>query len=48
MADLGDEWRAMVCVEASNIRDFAVDLAPGERHTMKTIIHVAAAPGDAL
>jgi glucose-6-phosphate 1-epimerase len=48
MADLGDEWRAMVCVEASNIRDFAVDLAPGEQHTMKTIIKVAAALGDAF
>ena len=36
----------MACVEASNIRDFAVDLAPGEQHTMKTIIRVAAAPGD--
>jgi glucose-6-phosphate 1-epimerase len=48
MADLGDEWRKMVCVEASNIRDFAVDLTPGERHTMRTIIHVAAVPGDAF
>src|ERR1700691_2309185 len=41
-----DEWRAMACVEASNIRAFAVDLAPGEQHTMKTSIRVAAAPGD--
>jgi glucose-6-phosphate 1-epimerase len=48
MADLGDEWRAMVCVEGSNIRDSAVDLAPGEQHTMKTIIHVAPASGDAF
>jgi glucose-6-phosphate 1-epimerase len=47
LADLGDdEWRNMACVEASNIRDFAVHLAPGERHTMKTVITVAAAPGD--
>jgi glucose-6-phosphate 1-epimerase len=44
MAD--DEWRAMACVEASNMRAFAVDLAPGEQHTMKTSIRVAAAPGD--
>jgi glucose-6-phosphate 1-epimerase len=44
LADLGDdEWRAMACVEASNIRDFAVDLLPGQQHTMKTIIHVSAA-----
>ncbi len=47
MADLGgDGWRTMACVEASNMRAFAVDLAPGEQHTMKTVIHVAAAPGD--
>ena len=46
MADLGDdEWRAMACVEASNIRDFAVVLAPGEQHSMKTRIRVAAARG---
>jgi hypothetical protein len=38
----------MVCVEASNIRDFAVDLAQGEQHTMKTIIHVTTALGDAF
>jgi glucose-6-phosphate 1-epimerase len=47
LADLGDdEWRAMACVEASNIRAYAVDLAPGQQHTMKTVIQVAAAPGD--
>ena len=39
----GDEWRTMACVEASNIRDFAVDLLPGQLHTMTTIINVAAA-----
>jgi glucose-6-phosphate 1-epimerase len=47
LADLGDEeWRAMACVEASNMRAFAVDLAPGQQHTMKTVIQVVAAPGD--
>ncbi len=31
LADLADdEWRTMACVEASNIRAFAVELAPGE------------------
>lgn len=41
LADLGDdEWRTMACVEAGNIRGLAVDLAPGEQHTMKTVIHV--------
>ena len=47
LPDLGDdEWRAMACVEASNIRAFAVELAPGEQHIMKTTIRVAAATGD--
>jgi glucose-6-phosphate 1-epimerase len=46
MAD--DEWRAMACVEASNIRAFAVDLAPGKQHTMRTTIRVGAAPGDSV
>jgi glucose-6-phosphate 1-epimerase len=49
LADLGDdEWRTMACVEACNIRNLAVDLAPGQQHTMKTSIHVAAAPRDSL
>jgi glucose-6-phosphate 1-epimerase len=39
----GDEWRAMACIEASNIRDFAVDLLPGQQHSMKTIVNVSAA-----
>jgi len=46
LADLGDEWRAMACVEASNMRAFGVDLAPGQQHTMKTVIQVEAVPGD--
>jgi glucose-6-phosphate 1-epimerase len=47
MSDLGDDgWRTMACVEASNMRAFGVDLAPGQQHTMKTVIQVAAAPGD--
>ena len=47
LADLGDEeWQAMACVEASNMRAYAIDLAPGQQHTMKTVIQVAAAPGD--
>ncbi len=47
LADLGDEeWRTMACVEASNMRACAVDLGPGEQHTMKTVIQVTAAPGD--
>jgi hypothetical protein len=30
----------MVCVEPSNVSDFAVDLAPGQQHTMKAIVRV--------
>jgi glucose-6-phosphate 1-epimerase len=42
MSDLGkDEWQVMACAEASNIRDFAVTLKPGERHTMAATIRVA-------
>jgi glucose-6-phosphate 1-epimerase len=41
MADLGDdEWRQMACIEASNILDFAVPLAPGEQHTMSAHMKV--------
>jgi glucose-6-phosphate 1-epimerase len=39
LADLGEEgWRTMACVEAGNIREDAVDLGAGEKHTMKTAI----------
>jgi glucose-6-phosphate 1-epimerase len=41
LADLGDEWRTMACVEASNIRAFAVDLQPGQQHSMRTLIKVS-------
>lgn len=35
MEDFGDDdWTRMVCVEVCNIRDAAVDLAPGGSHTM--------------
>jgi glucose-6-phosphate 1-epimerase len=43
LSDLGDdEWRNMACVEASNMRAYPVDLAPGQQHIMKTVIQVAA------
>lgn len=39
MSDLGkDEWQQMVCAEASNIRDSAVTLAPGQQHIMAATI----------
>jgi glucose-6-phosphate 1-epimerase len=43
LADLGDdEWREMACVEASNIMAHAIELAPGEEHTMWAVLRVAA------
>jgi glucose-6-phosphate 1-epimerase len=42
MADFADdEWMQMICVETSNVSDFAVDLAPGGQHTMTAIVRVA-------
>jgi glucose-6-phosphate 1-epimerase len=43
MADLGDEWRGMVCVETGNVADNAIHLDPGAAHRMTTVISVAAA-----
>jgi glucose-6-phosphate 1-epimerase len=41
LADLGnEEWQQMVCVEASNVLGFAVNLAPGRQHLMKATIQV--------
>lgn len=42
LPDLGnDEWRQMVCIETSNVADFAVDLAPGQQHTMKARLRLS-------
>jgi glucose-6-phosphate 1-epimerase len=35
-----DEWMQMICLETSNVSDFAVDLAPGQQHTMKALVGV--------
>ncbi len=41
MADFGDtEWQQMICVEASNVADCAVQLEPGHQHAMRTIVRV--------
>lgn len=41
LSDLGnDEWTQMVCIESSNVSDFAVDLAPGQQHTMKALVRI--------
>lgn len=41
LSDFGeDEWRQMICIETSNVADFAVDLAPGQEHKMKVLVKV--------
>lgn len=41
MVDFGDdEWQEMVCIEAANVRDTALELAPGASHTMGQTITV--------
>lgn len=44
MADLGDAWRNMICVESGNIADDAVRLAPDEEHEMSTTISLQSGP----
>jgi glucose-6-phosphate 1-epimerase len=41
LSDFGDdEWKDMVCIEASNIADYAVNLAPGQEHTMGATVRI--------
>jgi D-hexose-6-phosphate mutarotase len=41
MPDFGDdEWPGMLCIETVNSRDCAVNLAPGQSHTMSAAIRV--------
>ena len=41
LSDLADdEWIKMICIETSNVSDFAVDLAPGRQHKMKAVVRV--------
>ena len=41
LPDLGDgEWKQFLCVEASNILDAAVNLAPGQEHRMAALLTV--------
>ncbi len=36
MPDYGDEeWHRMLCIETANVRDHAIQLKPGETHTMR-------------
>jgi glucose-6-phosphate 1-epimerase len=36
-----DEWIQMICIETSNVADFALDLAPGQQHRMNALVSVA-------
>jgi len=36
-----DEWMQMICIETSNVSDFAVELAPGQQHKMEALVRVA-------
>jgi len=39
IGDLGnDEWQDMVCVEGSNVQSAAIQLDPGEEHTMRVTL----------
>lgn len=41
LKDLGDgEWRQFLCVEASNILDAAINLAPGQEHRMAAVLTI--------
>lgn len=41
LTDLGeDQWKSMLCIEAANVGDAAVDLAPGEQHMITARVRV--------
>jgi len=41
LKDLGaDQWKAMLCIEVTNVGDYAVELPPGEKHTMRARVKV--------
>ena len=49
LADFGnDEWRRMVCVEASNVQASAIQLDPGEEHTMRVTLSTHSVAGGAF
>jgi glucose-6-phosphate 1-epimerase len=41
MPDFGDdEWKQMICIEACNVGDSAIEVAPGCQHVMKAVVEV--------
>jgi glucose-6-phosphate 1-epimerase len=42
LADLAeDQWTRMLCIETSNVGDYAIDLAAGQQHSMKATVRVS-------
>lgn len=43
LADLGEgQWKRMICIETSNVGHYAVQIPPGETHTMTSTVRVTA------
>jgi glucose-6-phosphate 1-epimerase len=41
LSDFGDdEWHHMICIETSNVGEYAVNLAPGEQHRMRAVVRI--------
>ncbi len=48
LKDLGaNQWKSFVCLETSNVAPFALQLEPGESHSMAAVIRVAPSLEDA-
>jgi len=42
LSDLeNNDWMQFVCIETSNVSDFAVDLAPGQQYAMKARVSIS-------
>jgi glucose-6-phosphate 1-epimerase len=42
MSDFADdEWTKMICIETSNVSDFAVELAPSQQHRMHAHVRIS-------
>lgn len=40
LADVGQNWAGFVCIEAANVRETAISLAPGETHLLAQQLHL--------
>ncbi len=41
LADVGPNWPGFVCVEAGNVRDAAIELAPGDQHSLAQVLRLS-------